>query len=179
MRNSHKIVCKLYTMACFLINIHDTAITILDAESNDSITVHVMVVRVCSISWAVLHRYNDFVELHGLWDTVKSPLWSYINQVSWSICVIKNYNFCMTFSETVPHWILRTSVQRYRRSYSRHAHYFHMWHSILMLQRMPKNPYMTISKVNFHMAHYDWNWNLGRQLHWAESFSRIKQLLSY
>jgi hypothetical protein len=62
MRNSHKVVCKLYTMACFLINRHDTAIAIPDAERNDSITVYMIMVRVVCILWTVLHRYNDFVE---------------------------------------------------------------------------------------------------------------------
>lgn len=51
-------------MACFLSNRHDTSITIPSAEKNDSVIVYMIKVRVGSISWTVLHRYNDFVDLH-------------------------------------------------------------------------------------------------------------------
>jgi hypothetical protein len=51
-------------MACFLINRHDTAITIPNVEKNDSVIVYMIMVRVGNISWTVFHRYNDFVELH-------------------------------------------------------------------------------------------------------------------
>jgi hypothetical protein len=51
-------------MACFLTNRRDITISIPNAEKNDNIIVYMIVVRVGSISWTVLHRYNDFVELH-------------------------------------------------------------------------------------------------------------------
>lgn len=54
----------LYTMACFVSNRHDTAITIPNVEKHENVSVYIIMVRVGSISWTIPHRYNDFVELH-------------------------------------------------------------------------------------------------------------------
>lgn len=51
-------------MACFLSNRRDTSVTIPNVEKNDNVVVYMIKVRVGVISWTVLHRYSDFLDLH-------------------------------------------------------------------------------------------------------------------
>lgn len=51
-------------MACFLQNGDDTKITIPRIQETEKCTLYEIQVEIGDIHWTVLHRYNDFVQLH-------------------------------------------------------------------------------------------------------------------
>lgn len=51
-------------MACFFQNGDETKITIPRIEETEKCTLYEIKVEIGSIHWTVLHRYNDFVQLH-------------------------------------------------------------------------------------------------------------------
>lgn len=51
-------------MACFFQNGDDTKITIPRIEEAEKCTLYEIQVEIGDIHWTVLHRYNDFVQLH-------------------------------------------------------------------------------------------------------------------
>ncbi|KAF5287230.1 hypothetical protein FQR65_LT12274 [Abscondita terminalis] len=52
-------------MACFWLHQNDTTINISEVEEIGGVTYYKIDVRVGEIQWRVLHRYNDFYDLHN------------------------------------------------------------------------------------------------------------------
>ncbi|KAG7309134.1 hypothetical protein JYU34_005056 [Plutella xylostella] len=51
-------------MSSFVNHREDSSVNIEDTSTKDSVTFYKITVKVGSVSWSVLHRYSDFVELH-------------------------------------------------------------------------------------------------------------------
>lgn len=51
-------------MSSFVTHREDSAVSIDDTCSKDSVTYYKITVKVGNVKWSVLHRYSDFVELH-------------------------------------------------------------------------------------------------------------------